>query len=379
MDGSPKYVSNGEYGCVFQPNVPCNKFEEISRKYVSKIFKHDIHALEEEIYQKEIEELDPNSEFTIKLYDSCSITRETLRNEIKECKNLRDSKDKKKFNQIIYEYGGVSLSKAATMYDPSILYPAFISLFKGLVVFEEHGKIHLDIKPDNIVFNNETKKMAYIDFGLMTKSDELYKLTPENNISDLVFFMHYPPEFKIAVGIKNPWYIDSNSSIIKVAIKALEKIKPLLNKYNIYENIYKEFEILNEIITNEFESGVCDVCEKYLIPSKVDIYSLGITLLLSLAVSDNNFIILDYLDYSQVSEMIKLACDMILPKSTDRISPKEAYKKFKEIWAPKQIGQDDMGKEYTEIADESKNIERPINGGGFSKHLAFLFRKYETL
>jgi serine/threonine protein kinase len=56
----------------------------------------------------------------------------------------------------------------------------FHHLLMGLKLFKDNGVVHRDIKPQNIVYNPETKKMMYIDFGLTTTKDNIIQESVEN-------------------------------------------------------------------------------------------------------------------------------------------------------------------------------------------------------
>ena len=47
------------------------------------------------------------------------------------------------------------------------------NLIKGIQFFKEHGIVHNDIKPQNILFNLTNGNLRYIDFGLMRTKKEI--------------------------------------------------------------------------------------------------------------------------------------------------------------------------------------------------------------
>lgn len=67
-----------------------------------------------------------------------------------------------------------------------------ISLIKRHSFFKKHDIVHYDLKPQNIVFNPETKKFMFIDFGLMnTKTNIITKSIASNNYT-ANFHWSYP-------------------------------------------------------------------------------------------------------------------------------------------------------------------------------------------
>jgi hypothetical protein len=75
------------------------------------------------------------------------------------------------YAQIIYPFAGISkhelfeLAVDFKMYTQSIL-----PLFYGLSVMNSHGYAHGDISDNNALFNPDTNKFAFIDFGSLLNS-----------------------------------------------------------------------------------------------------------------------------------------------------------------------------------------------------------------
>jgi serine/threonine protein kinase len=65
-------------------------------------------------------------------------------------------------------------------------------LIKGLKFFKDNGIIHNDIKPQNILFDNITGKMKYIDFGLMRTKKSVIDSSKENKNHLGLFHWSYP-------------------------------------------------------------------------------------------------------------------------------------------------------------------------------------------
>jgi len=75
-----------------------------------------------------------------------------------------DEKDKISI-EILQEYGGKSLSKCLnelTIQDIILIIMQLVNVF---CIMEENGICHLDLKPNNIVYNDKTKQIKLIDFG----------------------------------------------------------------------------------------------------------------------------------------------------------------------------------------------------------------------
>lgn len=319
---SPKYVSNGTFGCVFRPNVPCKSSEKSSESKVSKLFKDSYDAYDEYNSQEEIKKIDPKSKFTVKPYDYCDINTSHFKKDIDKCDNFDDTvRWQSKLSQIIYEYGGISLINAALTIDPIKLFPSFLNIFQGLKVLKYHKQIHLDIKPANIVYNPKTKKMSLIDFGLMTRFNDIYI---PNKICILEYdYPYYPPEFDISLS-----YIDPNTyaldakSINKKPQNAFKFLGPFLDVYFDKKDLTR--------IHDEFSNEITKIGKKsykYLKSDAIDIYSLGITMLECLSLANSKFII----DSNFVITLVNFIRQLINPFSDRRLSPENAYESFKTL------------------------------------------------
>lgn len=187
---SPKYVNSGSYGCVFRPSFDCTGKRGTS-KHVSKIFNNIRHAEEEyEIHRKIVDEIDPKHKFTLYIDDKCAINKASINiEEITKCKNKPLDNN---LYQIVYEYGGDELYTAVTVNKFFDVLKGLQSIFYGITQMTEKEYTHLDIKPDNIVYNKHTKKAALIDFGLCRKFKDIYSETFIIKFD----YKYYPPEFQ---------------------------------------------------------------------------------------------------------------------------------------------------------------------------------------
>lgn len=86
------------------------------------------------------------------------------------------------------------------------------SLFDGLVVFREQKFVHHDIKPQNIVFDESSRTLKYIDFGIsgtdcykaMQKDGEVYRYFAPEYLADTSPYNN-PDKFKkVAETLFNP-------------------------------------------------------------------------------------------------------------------------------------------------------------------------------
>jgi len=198
------FIGRGSYGCVIKPK---------KTKTIIKLFDN------EETYKKELDEnkiileIDPTSDFTVKLEGHKEIASindaefDSSKNNIKEiinknCNELFPSNFSSKVFEIEYEYGGIDLfdlfqdTKNEEILKKINLYKffkGFGKIFEGIKKINKKNYTHFDIKHNNIVFNKETYKFSLIDFGLLINTEEIYH---ENQLpyNEYVF---YPPEYTI--------------------------------------------------------------------------------------------------------------------------------------------------------------------------------------
>jgi serine/threonine protein kinase len=270
-----KYINNGTYGCVFKPSFSCNS----SKKYentISKIFYSNIEANKEYNESSIISNINTKNEFTIKPIDKCVINKNKInKSELDKC-GLKWQRDDN-FSNIIYLDGGESLYDFKINNEKTllkILYN-FTYVLKGLDKLNKKGFIHLDIKPDNIVYNYKTNRLYLIDFGLLRKINALYN--DHENIFLLKYVYNYfPPEFQIFSNSneikKNKltikYYIDINTNDIKnnFWVKINTSFGYNNDKFEIDNSISKISNLSKKEITNLFGK-------------KIDIYGLAISML----------------------------------------------------------------------------------------------------
>ena len=65
-------------------------------------------------------------------------------------------------------------------------------LIKGLKFFKEHGLVHNDIKPQNILFDFKNGTMKYIDFGLMRPKKTVLNTSEKDTNFLSCFHWSYP-------------------------------------------------------------------------------------------------------------------------------------------------------------------------------------------
>jgi serine/threonine protein kinase len=252
-----KVIGKGSYGCVLKPHVKCDETKSDDNKdLVGKVFDNERNYKGEVDIMNNIEKITKEKHVIKK----CKISMDDPENvkTLKECDFASNDlkTDVKTLSQIVYKYKGRDLSKV-TISDNS-----FKKVFLGLEGFLGYLKKihdskhqHMDIKLENVVFDG--KKLHLIDYSLLMKNSEIYDST-KRGILRFIYNI-YPPEFKMYV--------------YKTKATVLSKIK---------ENYDKE--LWESIETLGANADFASVIEKsttrnVFIPEKIDVFSLGITLL----------------------------------------------------------------------------------------------------
>jgi serine/threonine protein kinase len=183
-------IGEGSYGCVHKPSLRCKQKKVDYTNKVSKIMtkKHSRTELGE---YKKIEALDKSKQFYLGKPVLCVPENDdSAKQAINMCEKFK-SNSIKDYNLLIMNDGGNNLEQYANKMHNFSRTPENIEkiekfwieaqrILLGLTVFNDNGIVHHDLKPQNIVYNEDTNRTNFIDFGLMTTMD---KIKNESNVS----------------------------------------------------------------------------------------------------------------------------------------------------------------------------------------------------
>lgn len=213
-------LGEGTYGCVFYPALYTlnQRDDHMWDGYVSKVFADVVEPFEEISEIKQIHKMDPTYKWHLKssqvLYMD-SNNRENL-NELNECSlideyTLNEIKQKRRRTPIIqYENGGEDIERylkqsahrSSLKSNMMRVLNELSTLTLGVQEMAKHKYVHLDIKEQNIVYNNMKHRYNFIDFGLGTTMDSFIK---DRDMLILSNYYAYPldiqfiePEFRPA-------------------------------------------------------------------------------------------------------------------------------------------------------------------------------------
>ena len=185
-------IGKGTYGCVHKPSLHCtippSKDFDYS-KHISKIMgKEDaIKELNEFVL---LAKVDPHNEFHLGKPYLCEPKNDAeAQKDVAKCYGMAThfSLYPDYYRLLLQEYGGYNLEQFCKDHLENYLKPAPIKnkdtfwlevhrLLRGLQTFKQNDLVHLDLKPQNIVFHPQTGRLNFIDFGLATSKKKIIEL-----------------------------------------------------------------------------------------------------------------------------------------------------------------------------------------------------------
>lgn len=268
---SRNVIGEGTYGCVHKPSLPCNMLPKPGftyDNYVSKLMatQNARDELKEFIV---IGSIDKKDEYHLGQPILCTPKlNEEIISDINKCSKIktRDIISKPhNYSLLVIKYGGPDLYvfcnnnlntylRTKKQEKSDIFWLGVHNLFKGLRFFRDNNIVHYDLKPQNILFNMETGKFMFIDFGLM-KTKNTVRTTSRNNTNYLgTFHWSYPfdcgfmnkPMFDLYKNATNETRVDIYNSFSNMLVN-----NELTNKYNLPIKRPAAFDILFTYINPE--------------------------------------------------------------------------------------------------------------------------------
>jgi serine/threonine protein kinase len=310
-------IGEGAFGCVIKPSLPCSNKNISYKNKISKVMfsKEAIKELKEYAI---IAKADKTNRFYLGVPTHCRVkrTKETIK-AIEKCVHLK----KKYFNKksikdgikdldlLVMKDGGMNLKMLSIMVDVMKVTPEnstkvkkiwieMHKMFRGILLFQKHGIVHHDVKPQNIVYNMREHLANFIDFGHMRNiSYEMKKsIASDNWIYDYPFW-NYPLEIQFL----------NKRDYLKIASKTVSEKETVFSDTldDLHNNSDTKFVdafriFLDYIIYNKSKSEEKEIISKYLLAyhkmmieqivpenykeflqksvTSIDVYGLGMTL-----------------------------------------------------------------------------------------------------
>lgn len=239
---SVKKIGEGTYGCVYEPQLPCDNERETKRmkeiservnipslnvnasrsrsrsksdesakeknRIVTKLTTGK-NAIDEKNEYLQVDKMDRQYVIHTPIIGSCKVNASKatgkLRDGISKCKSKhvqRHGNDLVLINQL---YSGEDLD---TFCEPNNLRRYFrndsegkkmdmfwlqvYQLFVGLDMFYKNKSVHYDIKPSNILYDSSNERFNFIDFGLMEKMSDIKRAATKSELEHSMFHWSYP-------------------------------------------------------------------------------------------------------------------------------------------------------------------------------------------
>ena len=185
-------VGEGAYGCVHKPSLRCSEHGVDYNHSLSKILPNEDADDEVQKYA-EFHEIDPANKFHLGTPYRC---RPAATNQnivaIGKCPDKEYGKQKQHLivngelnpnvSLLVMKDGGVDLHKFSNHQFSELSIPevedfwmAAHMLFNAIIAASANDIVLVDLKPDNMVYEAATKKLALIDFGLMNTREYLFE------------------------------------------------------------------------------------------------------------------------------------------------------------------------------------------------------------
>jgi len=211
-----KLLTQGSYGCIYKPGLTC-KGKLDSKQFIRKIQKEDAISFNEKTIGDLIKKIRNYKQYFAPVVDSCPISIGVIENEeIKNCNITKDTKAKYISYKIRY-VGKKSLSnyllqvfeKSPNMF-LKMLFTSNIDLLDEISLLYENNIIHMDLKENNIMFDDNLSKPICIDFGLSFNKS---KLTDSDSVANAMESSRAPSNMKQVFYIYEdypPWCFEIN-------------------------------------------------------------------------------------------------------------------------------------------------------------------------
>jgi hypothetical protein len=298
MNDEPKIIGKGSYGCVHKPSLKC-KTRKLN--YKNKISKYMLkkHANIEMKEYDIIKKADPQKHTYLGKPIEC-VPDDSFENVDAMIKcdlgdNIQD------FSILVMNDGGENLddfSRRFGKYPVTTENKNKMELFwieaqrilYGLTLFLQKDIIHHDLKAQNIVYNEETNRINFIDFGLMTTKSKMLFDCKHSVCQKAIKHWSYPFELQFmnakSFNKMANRSTETKSNFIKDIINNMENKEN--SAYRIFlsiafghldRNIQKEN---RKIVMNDFQDFINDMKpEKYddylnKCLNTIDVYGVGI-------------------------------------------------------------------------------------------------------
>ena len=361
MSKSSKVIGEGSFGCVHKPSLSCADKKLSYKNKISKVMLTS-EAISELKEYAVISKLDKRNDFYLGVPIKCKVKQSnyTIKSMLK-CKRLtkknRNITSKSQLNKmslIILPDGGLNLKQFIDkIYKQKNREQATKTitkfwlechrLFRGLSAFQKHDIMHHDIKPQNIVYDEKTNRLNFIDFGHMRNIKKEMSLC-RNSDSWSHPFWNYPFEnqflnkdnymqFARRTKREKDEFFDEFIRDFNQGndTKFVTAINTFMSYITEHMDISEKTRVINKYLTTFHKMIINDITkenyEQFLEKSlrTFDVFSLGMTLQTILRYCNR------LLDQTTIDLLEELFFNMMTPNVLQRYTIDEAMDKFEKI------------------------------------------------
>jgi serine/threonine protein kinase len=348
MLSDPQVIGEGTYGCVHRPSMKCKNKNKQTPSDISKLMSEE-NAKQELTDYKLITNVDKEDSVYLGKPTKCKIDNIiSNRFAMSKCKhNTYDSAKIDDYSLLIMKYGGLDLTNFGNLVykwsknidsvrSIELFWLEVVRLFYGLKLFHDNGIIHHDLKPQNIVYNQEDNRVNYIDFGFMTTKKKVINAAKrsdywlsENHHWSFPFEIVFWPKQKYLSIANDPTVIQSKAeiyaeSVYKQGYPFFQMIAPVDHTKNYLKDLAIVASKRSFDLTKEFnKSNYNDFLEKSV--DTVDSYGVGISLVYVLQRCKH------LLTADLFNSLYAFSSEMITPNLYARLTPDQLLAKYEEI------------------------------------------------
>jgi serine/threonine protein kinase len=231
-----KVVGEGSFGCVHKPPLLCEGKKTSDPSTVTKLMVKTEADKELREYDTMMK-IDPKNKYYLGKPTSCNIEYSTSNiTSASECKILKKADPRlleeldKKYKLLVMKDGGKSLDNyareiaAKSKPDMKKIKEFWLEvhrLFLGVKVFSDNGVVHHDLKAQNIVYNEDSGRVNFIDFGLMTTKRSIMDRAKTSSFGYAKFHFSFPLEIKYLNKVNYDQYSEFSISTKRGAIRRI--------------------------------------------------------------------------------------------------------------------------------------------------------------
>ena len=294
-----KILSQGSYGCIFRPGIACDK-KPLPNQYITKLQRKKKTSENETVLGKTIQKIPNYEDYFAPIIESCEISLTSVDdNEITKCdfvekdkleqqKNYEEtlaildetSNKKQKPNPMTplsYETNKIRYVGKDTLLDYFLdtfkknpkntmknIITTNIDLLDGLNKLANAKIIHFDLKENNIMIDDKSKRPIIIDFGLSFIEESVTMANPssptKSDIEKLkkVFFT-YGADYE-------PWCIDIciQTYIFNLVEDPINEKISSKHLYDIVKDFFIKNKTIKELLSEDEKSNYKTELTKYL-------------------------------------------------------------------------------------------------------------------